>query len=278
MKKTALCVGINNYPGTDSDLYGCVNDAQDWSAVLDRNNFEVVQLLDSYAKARNILEELKKMINSAEKGDSLVFTFSGHGTQVPDEDGDEVDGRDECLCAHDCYDGGLIYDDELWKLFRSKQPGVQIVMISDSCHSGTVARKIGAPILVQQSAAKRKYIPYQLLSPRFLEQLQPRPANPEVARLAEEGSWLKAAKGAARVPWPVLLLSGCQDNEYSYDAEINRRPNGAMTAFALQALNNLPGRPTYNDWFLKLRTKLPSADYPQTPRMIGSYLKQPVFS
>lgn len=151
------------------------------------------------------------------------------------------------------------------------------MMISDSCHSGTVARKIGPPIVIQQSSARRKYLPYQLLGPKALDKIEPKP-TPEVARLVEEGSWLKTAKGAARVPWPVLLLSGCQDNEYSYDAVINRRANGAMTAFAIQALKGLSEKATYNDWFIRLRSKLPCSDYPQTPRMIGSYLKQQVLS
>ena len=34
MAKYALCIGINDYPGTDSDLSGCVNDANDWAAAL----------------------------------------------------------------------------------------------------------------------------------------------------------------------------------------------------------------------------------------------------
>lgn len=277
MKKTALCVGINNYPGTDSDLSGCVNDAIDWASVLRDRDFSVNMLLDNEATRKNIMTALEMLLQLGQKGDSIVFTFSGHGTQVPDEDGDEPDGRDECLCAHDCFEGGLIYDDELWKLFRSKRPGVQLVMISDSCHSGTVARKIGAPIFVQHSQARRKYIPYQLLNPKAVWRPNPKDQYPEVQRLAEEGSWLKSAKGAAKVPWPLLLLSGCQDDEYSYDAIIDHRANGAMTAFALKVLKDLPDKATYNDWFIALRAQLPNRDYPQTPRMIGSYLHKPVF-
>ncbi len=34
MAKNALCIGINDYPGTGSDLAGCVNDANDWAAAL----------------------------------------------------------------------------------------------------------------------------------------------------------------------------------------------------------------------------------------------------
>ena len=29
MTKEALCIGINNYPGTPTDLAGCVDDAND---------------------------------------------------------------------------------------------------------------------------------------------------------------------------------------------------------------------------------------------------------
>ena len=32
MANRALCVGINDYPGTNMDLAGCVNDAKDWQA------------------------------------------------------------------------------------------------------------------------------------------------------------------------------------------------------------------------------------------------------
>ena len=31
MANKALCIGINNYPGTHMDLQGCVNDAEDWA-------------------------------------------------------------------------------------------------------------------------------------------------------------------------------------------------------------------------------------------------------
>lgn len=35
MTKKALCVGINNYPfGDENDLKGCLNDANDWAALL----------------------------------------------------------------------------------------------------------------------------------------------------------------------------------------------------------------------------------------------------
>ena len=49
MSKLALCIGINDYPGTDSDLSGCLNDAQDWTAALSARGFKVTRLIDREA-------------------------------------------------------------------------------------------------------------------------------------------------------------------------------------------------------------------------------------
>ena len=74
-----------------------------------------------------------------EPGDTLVFYFSGHGGQQPDEDGEELDGRDETLLSYD----GAIVDDELNDIWRRFPAGSRIVMISDSCNSGTNYRLRG---------------------------------------------------------------------------------------------------------------------------------------
>ncbi|MDP2198878.1 MAG: caspase family protein, partial [Sulfurimicrobium sp.] len=50
MAKNALCIGINDYPGTQNDLSGCVNDANDWAEEMNSRGFTVTQLLDSQAK------------------------------------------------------------------------------------------------------------------------------------------------------------------------------------------------------------------------------------
>jgi hypothetical protein len=99
--KTALCIGINNYPGTQNDLYGCVNDANDWAAELQRKGYTVKMLLDAKATSKNILKEMHAMLTKTKPGDSVVIQYSGHGSYVPDEDGDEPDGMDECICPHD---------------------------------------------------------------------------------------------------------------------------------------------------------------------------------
>src|SRR5437867_2634102 len=136
----ALCVGINNYPGTEDDLQGCVNDAKDWAAALDARGYEVKVLLDAQATRANMVGALTHLVSGTRPDDLAVFTYSGHGSWVPDEDGDEPDGRDEMLCPHDIRQGHYLLDDDLADIFARKAAGAHVFFISDSCHSGTVAR------------------------------------------------------------------------------------------------------------------------------------------
>ena len=100
MARKALCIGINNYPGTHMDLQGCVNDAQDWTDVLQSRGFVISALLDQQATKAAMMSAMRDLINNAVAGDSLVITFSGHGTYQPDKDGDEVDGLDKALGSY----------------------------------------------------------------------------------------------------------------------------------------------------------------------------------
>ena len=95
MRKYGLCIGINDYPGTGMDLRGCVNDARDWTAALSAAGFEVTTLLDASATKHRILGELEALRRKARSGDSVIVTFSGHGSFINDVDGDEADGIDE---------------------------------------------------------------------------------------------------------------------------------------------------------------------------------------
>ena len=139
MSKSALCIGINNYPGTHMDLSGCVNDANDWAAELAARGFAVSKLIDSQATKAAMVSGIQSLIGSAVSGDVVVITFSGHGTYVPDVNGDEADGLDEALCPYDLQtNGAALIDDEINTLFSARKAGVRLALISDSCHSGTV--------------------------------------------------------------------------------------------------------------------------------------------
>lgn len=249
-KRQALCIGINAYPAGNA-LSGCINDSDDWADVLSARGYGVTFLQDEDATRQNILDAMKALVGRLNRGDVGIVTYSGHGTYVADVDGDEPDGRDEAICPVDVFSGNVITDDELFDVFNDRERGTRVALISDSCHSGTVARFAPAPVSTD-CRAKVRYLPPGDFLPRKL-----RPLGRSLARATP----LKSS---------ALLLSGCQDFEYSYDAYINGRYNGAMTRAAIDALNFVGDGATYRQWAAELRKRLPSQEYPQSPQLVGS--------
>ena len=254
MALRALCIGINNYPGTGNDLDGCVNDANDWAAELGRRGFEVKTLLDARATGSRIRSGIKELVAGGEPGDTLVMQFSGHGSFVPDSDGDEPDGADECLCPTDT-SNGYITDDELFRMLAGKRDGVHVVVIADSCHSGTISKFAASAAIGAPPHPKVRFLP----PAAFLEDASLRAFG------ARRGLWRASPPGSH----VALTLSGCQDAEYSYDGYFLGRANGVFSYVALDTLKSLAPGATYADWFATIRRKLPSTQYPQTPSLSG---------
>jgi hypothetical protein len=180
---------------------------------------------------------LQHLISTTNAGDVAVFTYSGHGTQVSDRNSDENDRYDEAICLYD----GNVVDDDLRVILDGIHPQATLVVISDSCFSGSVTRIAPEPA-----------------KPRFI--------HPTVSTAG------KTARRSFLIPetgMPEILISGCSDSEYSYDAEFDGRPNGAMSAYALQVIKRNPNI-TYREFHSSLRTLLPSKDYPQSPQLEGS--------
>ena len=252
--RKALCIGINDYPGTAHDLSGCVNDARDWKAALADGGYGVTLLLDDAATKAGMKDSIHRLVRGAGDGDRVVITYSGHGSWIPDDDGDEPDGRDEVLCPWDVGRGLTLSDDELHAIFSAANPGAAIVLISDSCHSGTVSRF--APVGAGAVRVRTRFLPPE----NFLKSPRARATAARIARTVRPRGKPNAG----------LLLAGCQDTEFSYDATFGGRPNGAFTFFALRALRGLPATGTYLQWFKAIRAFLPSGAYPQTPNLQGT--------
>ncbi|KAI3739530.1 hypothetical protein L2E82_29937 [Cichorium intybus] len=142
MGKKAVLIGIN-YAGTKAELKGCVNDVKKMHrCLIDRYGFSEndIKLLidadDSYTQptGRNIRSALSDLIKSAESGDFLFVHYSGHGTRLPAETGEDDDtGYDECIVPCDM---NLITDDDFRELVDKVPQGCIITIVSDSCHSG----------------------------------------------------------------------------------------------------------------------------------------------
>jgi len=269
MSRKALCIGINNYPGTHMDLRGCVNDADDWAALLASRGFAVKKLQDAKATKAAMTDAFKTIVLGAAPEDVVVITFSGHGTYVPDVSGDEADGFDEALCPYDILTTGTaLIDDEIHAIFGARKPGVRLVLISDSCHSGTVTRA-AAPDPDADDAPR----------PRFMPMGNWLPAD-ELSRAMTAAAASRAAVATGSSPFAKalssidgdLLLAGCKEgpNNFSYDAKIKGRPNGAFTYYALKALQAQDPGATYADWHAAITPSyLPSVSYPQIPQIVG---------
>lgn len=145
--KAVLC-GINNYQ-TITDLRGCINDVRNIFELLTQvYNFEpaqIHQLIDEQVTKAAIKKECDWLLKKAQKGDRLVFHFSGHGSYVPDDNGDETDSTDEITCLYDMdfYNSETFMRDDEWQVMIQQVPeDVELTFILDNCHSGTGTRVI----------------------------------------------------------------------------------------------------------------------------------------
>jgi len=249
--KYALCVGINDYPGTDNDLAGCVNDANDWHALFcDFFNFDtILELLDSRATICNFKEHLLAYAKEANAGDVVVITYSGHGTPVIDSSGDEEDGYDEALVFYD----GLLLDDDMRLLIKNFKDGVHLVFIFDCCFSGTITR--AKLFVVSALGLRRRRVPRYMPPENSIDAMRVRMMRPK-KRFLEESMF-------------EILLSGASDSEYAYDAWFVERPNGAFTRYLIDTIIQHSNE-SYSKVYKALRYILPSSEFPQTPQLEGA--------
>ena len=204
--KFALIIGIN-YSNTSNQLYGCINDANNMNKFLNSNaykNENIVLLTDntiSKPTKKNILDGLTQMLKNSIKGDSMVFSYSGHGTHTADLNGDEHDKQDEMIVS---IDSATIKDDEIKTIIDSYlKPDTKIFMLFDSCFSGTIC--------------DLKY--------NYLNELGNTTINPKSNETAGQ----------------VICISGCTDSQTSAEAAVTdgAKPSaiGAMSFVFLNTIN-----------------------------------------
>ncbi len=205
-------VDSNHYQGWDGELTACEADAQDMQALAKKQKFKSsTLLLTAAATAQAVSEAILAAARTLKSGDLFLLTYSGHGGQVDDTNGDEEDGMDETWV---CFDRQLI-DDELYDLWGEFRAGVRIVVLSDSCHSGTVLRAIpdfisGRPRIRAMPTRVARAV--QKAHAKLYRSIQD--AHPGAAQKRFEAS--------------VLLLSGCMDNQTSRDGARNGLFTGTL--------------------------------------------------
>lgn len=152
--KYALLIGIEDYglsglislqgPGNDIRLIK--------SVLLDKFQFQeknIITLTNRNATHTNLERAFTRLSQLAKQGDFIYIHYCGHGSQVRDQDGDEYPGvfdqtwvpygsRSSRMEGKDRYD---ITDDELhlW-LIPILSKTEDVILVSDSCYSGSIAR------------------------------------------------------------------------------------------------------------------------------------------
>ncbi len=152
MPDKALLIGINAYTNPEvPQLRGCLNDVRSMQGLLTNTlGFaakNIHSLTDGKAMKAAVQQEMKWLFQGAKPGDRVLLHFSGHGSYVPSAD-DEDDGKSEIFCLvnmdWDDPDSYLVNGD-LRKWTHGLPAGVRLVVVLDSCHSGTGTRLILPP-------------------------------------------------------------------------------------------------------------------------------------
>jgi hypothetical protein len=251
----SIHVGLNevdpaHYQGWNGKLVACEFDANDMEKLAEGRGFETHKLLTKKATAKALTEALEEASSKLDNGDILVFTYSGHGGQVPDANGDERDRMDETWVLYD----RQMVDDEVYSLLGKFKPGVRIAIFSDSCHSGTVAREavelVGEDRVAESmnggngsGQPRVKGMPDDVVRSVY-------DANKEMYDEIQKSvpPFDKASIGAS-----VILTSGCQDNQTSLDGD----KNGLFTQTLLEVWNNGSFDSSYRTFRRRIAREMP---------------------
>lgn len=269
--KFALLVSINKYKaGKDviTELSGAENDTdlmfdllvQDYG--FDKNNIEVLK--GANATADNIRKGFDRLIQKAleskkaNKEAIIVFHYSGHGSQVPnqpdDKDDEQDDGKDETIVPYDSRQGGIhdIRDDELDDYFAElSQSTPNITLIFDSCHSGTASRgdeNLIARLVDDDKPEKNPYKPKSNL--RALDRAG------KYVTLSAAASYQRAYERDKRRP--------------------NEKPHGTFTYYLVQALKRASRATTNRELIQEIsvgvKNEIPSGQDPQVEGNIDNFV------
>ncbi|KAK6156812.1 hypothetical protein DH2020_011060 [Rehmannia glutinosa] len=222
-KKRAVLCGVSYY-GQRYRLNGTVNDVKCMKFFLNQKvGFPSDSILVLTEEAsdptliptkNNIRKALQWLVQGCQPGDSLVFHYSGHGSQLEDFNGDEIDGYDEMLWPVDHQTEGKIVDDEInATIVRPLPRGAKLHAIIDACHSGTI---LDLPFVCRMN--RNGYYMWE--------------------DHGQQSSIYKGTNGGLAVSF-----SACDDHQVSWDttAFSGDTPTGAMTYSFIQAAQDEPG-------------------------------------
>lgn len=244
----ALHIGVNavdphSYEGWEGRLQACENDAAVFKTIAVKAGFTSIRtLLTKQATSGKVLSYLEDAADRLKPGDILLLSYSGHGGSLVDSNDDEPDDQDETWCL---YDRQLI-DDELYDAFSKFKAGVRILMFSDSCHSGTIARA-PSPLTVHTVATNRR----SRLAPMRSLVLTYNKHKKMYDDIQKQISTSPSDIGAY-----VVQFGACQDHEEAMEED----GNGLFTARVKQVMNRSSA--DYKAFLAAIREDFESGQHP----------------
>ena len=237
MSKRAVLIGINAYQDPNvSDLAGCVNDIELVADVLTTHHgfsdADITRLVDPDNTRDQIFAALDELIDATQEGDAALVYYSGHGSQAPDEGGDEDSGGyDETIVPSDSgrsdeYPVRDIIDDELNSYVRALASKTEnATFVFDSCHSGSVDRG-DLPRIGEKLTTVRAIVPADR-APEGERRIRPEGRSaggeqPGATGILERGKY--------------VLIAGCKDDQTSKETEFEGKRHGALTFFLMRAM------------------------------------------
>jgi len=274
MTRKALIVGIN-YPGTSYPLKGCVNDANLIADMLtehfgftDAGNRRM--LTDASATTEAMLERLEWLVADAKSGDVLWFSYSGHGSQLINQKYDvndyEPDNKDEIIAPVDLnWRDKVIRDDKLKEIFDKVPAGVNLTVLLDCCNSGSGLDQTDQYQSLGLGEARSIEIT-KTPGARFIEM----PDD-----IANRGRGLdldvrSRSVQSRNVNKTGMLITGCQAQQTSADAWIDRKFVGAATYYLVDTLKNNNYDITYKGLIDEMNQAMVKNNYSQRPQLDGS--------
>lgn len=245
--KKALLFGLN-YENTYNELNGCINDANNISNFIQNFGFKKdninIYTDDTEIKptASNIITLITDFLKNALDNDLLFLYYSGHGSYTYDSGGDELDKKDEVIVSLDLFG---IKDDDLKNIIKNYlKKNVTLFCLFDCCNSGSIL--------------DMKY--------QYLESLNYNLNNNTISDTND-----------IETNGNVVLISGCRDEQYSYETnQINTQTNntqiqGLMTTNFINIVNSDP-LITWKNLLIKLRDNIKKINNEQLPQLSSGKL------
>lgn len=244
--KYAVLVGIDDYPGTGSDLSGPVDDARLVGEVLVQEySFQqenILMLTDAQATRPGIANAIVRHLGQAGEDGVAVFFYSGHGTRIGENIGlrgdldPEADGQDDGIYIYGYNsESSIILDEEIGYLLSQLDAG-RILMAIDACFSGTISRAAG----VQAKLTDLNDIDANFRMPKSF-------ISDDLGDEFGFGSGVEGLAAALSNPDRHILIASSSEEQVSWTVGGFSSPRSLFTHYFVEALRETDGRTTWND-------------------------------